>query len=96
MDKHEMKRRIEGLQELQCREVFKIILSHSEKYTTNSNGIFVNISLLNPMTLGEIAKYLDYCIQSDIYINRHEAHEKQMKLGIYAQTSAPVRACQNI
>lgn len=64
----ELKRQLEKLTEIQYQEVFKILLKHSEKYTINTNGIFVNISILKRETLSEITHYIEFCSKSEAYL----------------------------
>ena len=65
---NELKRQMEKLTEIQLQEIFKIMLKHNEKYTVNTNGIFVNISILKKTTIHEIASYIEFCNKSDIYL----------------------------
>jgi proline dehydrogenase len=58
---NDLKRQIDILDELQYHEIFKIILKNNEKYTTNTNGIFINLSNLKQTTIQEIINYLNYC-----------------------------------
>ena len=66
----DLKRQLEGLSEIQHQEIFKILIKNNEKYTTNTNGIFVNISILKNDTIIELVKYIDFCCKNDIYLNK--------------------------
>jgi len=73
----ELKRQIEKLTEIQLQEIFKILLKNNEKYTVNTNGIFVNISILKKTTINEISSYIEFCNKSDIYLNEIEKERNQ-------------------
>ena len=46
-------------------EIFNIIKDNREKYTTNNNGIFINISNLKPNTIDEITKFLIFSLKNN-------------------------------
>jgi len=73
----ELKRQIEKLTEIQLQEIFKILVNHNEKYTVNTNGVFVNISILKKTTINEISSYIEFCNKSDIYLNEIEKERNQ-------------------
>jgi hypothetical protein len=67
----EIKHRIDNLYENELIEIFKILRSNKEKYTTNNNGIFVNICTLKPITITEITQFLIYSektIVSEVFL----------------------------
>ena len=74
----ELKRQLEKLTEIQYQEVFKILLKHNEKYTINTNGIFVNISILKRETTEEIAQYIEFCGKSEAYLNELDNDRRQV------------------
>lgn len=41
------------------REIFKIIHIDNSKYTTNDNGVYINLNILSDNTINKIKKYLD-------------------------------------
>ena len=43
-------------------EIFKIIKKYNIKYTENSNGIFINLNIVNENILDEIKLFIDFCI----------------------------------
>ena len=73
----ELKRQLEKLNEIQLQEIFKILLKHNEKYTTNTNGIFVNISILKRDTINEIASYIEFCTKNDVYLDAIDKDRQQ-------------------
>ena len=68
----EIKNRIEDLYETELFEIFKIIKDNNEKYTTNNNGIFINISNLKPITISEITKFLIFSEKNNKLIDKEE------------------------
>lgn len=61
---YDLKKKIDSLSEVQQQEIFKILMKNNEKYTTNTNGVFVNITLFKLATIQEIINYLDFCQNS--------------------------------
>lgn len=57
----EIKAKIDKLSENELCEIFKIIKNNKEKYSTNNNGIFINISKLKQISINEICMFLNYC-----------------------------------
>jgi len=68
----EIKHRIENLYETELFEIFKIISNNNEKYTTNNNGIFINISNLKPITINEITHFLIFSEKNNKLIDKEE------------------------
>lgn len=68
----EIKHRIENLYETELFEIFKIINDNNEKYTTNNNGIFINISNLKPITINEITHFLIFSEKNNKLIDKEE------------------------
>ena len=68
----EIKNRIENLYETELIEIFKIIKDNNEKYTTNNNGIFINISNLKSITINEITHFLIFSEKNNKLIDKEE------------------------
>lgn len=68
----EIKSKIEHFSENELCEIFKIIRNNSEKYTTNKNGIFININLLKKCTLHEISNFIIFCETNNLVIEQEE------------------------
>ena len=68
----EIKNRIANLYENEMFEIFKIIKDNKEKYMTNNNGIFVNISNLKPITITEITKFLIFSDKNNKLLDKEE------------------------
>lgn len=75
----EIKNRIENLSEDELSEIFKIIKINNEKYSTNKNGIFINLSTLKNTTIQEISNFLYFCDNTDKTINNEELERSKYK-----------------
>jgi len=51
---------IENMNKIHQIHILKILKENDIKFTENSNGIFVNMSLLNKKTLNRIRKFIKY------------------------------------
>ena len=56
----ELKDVIGQLEEFQKVEIYKIIKNNEIKYTSNKNGIFINMKLITPECIEEINNYLKF------------------------------------
>lgn len=72
----EIKNRIDNLYENEFVEIFKIIKSNNEKFTTNNNGIFINICTLKPISINEITKFLIFSENNNKLIKKEEKERK--------------------
>lgn len=68
----EIKNRIDNLHENEFIEIFKIIKYNNEKFTTNNNGIFINICNLKPVSINEITKFLIFSENNNKLIKKEE------------------------
>ena len=68
----EIKDKIEKLSENELCEIFKIIKNNNEKYSTNKNGIFINISTLKKITISELCDFISFCENNDKFFNQEE------------------------
>lgn len=72
----EIKNRIDNLHENEFVEIFKIIKSNNEKFTTNSNGIFINICNLKTISINELTKFLIFSENNNKLIKKEEKERK--------------------
>ena len=68
----EIKDKVEKLSENELCEIFKIIKNNNEKYSTNKNGIFINISTLKKITISELCNFINFCENNDKFFNQEE------------------------
>jgi len=72
----ELKNKIELLSEHEVLEVFRIIKNNKEKYSTNNNGIFINISTLKKLSIQEISNFILFCENNNKILEREEEQRK--------------------
>ena len=72
----ELKNKIELLSEHEVLEVFRIIKNNKEKYSTNNNGIFINISTLKKVSIQEISNFILFCENNNKILEREEEQRK--------------------
>ena len=77
-----IKNRIENMNKLQQKEVFKIFLVNNTDYNENSNGIFINLTNVNKNIIKELKKYIDYVDKQNNFLNKQEK-QKEMYLKNY-------------
>ena len=56
----ELKDTIGQLEEFQKVEIYKIIKNNEIKYTSNKNGVFINMKLITPKCIEDINNYLKF------------------------------------
>ena len=84
----EIKLRIDKLSSNELSEVFKIIKNNNEKYSTNKNGIFVNISNLKQITHKELSSFLVFCEKNN-KIFEEEEHTRDIYRYILLELGMP-------
>ena len=75
----EIKNKIDNLSEDEMTEIFKIIKNNNEKYSTNKNGIFINLSTLKKNTIHEISNFLYFCDNNNKAIIEEEIERAKYK-----------------
>ena len=68
----ELKKKIELLSEHEVCEIFRIIKTNKEKYSTNTNGIFFNVSTLKQISIIEICNFLLFCENNNKILEKEE------------------------
>jgi hypothetical protein len=71
--------KIEQLTEHELMEIFKIIKNNNEKYSTNKNGIYVNLSVLKKNTIYDLSNFLYFCDSNNKRINNDELERELYK-----------------
>lgn len=64
----EIKKTIEGYSEDKQLEILKIIKEHEIPFTENQNGIFLNLSNLNSITISKLNDYITYIRKQENFI----------------------------
>jgi hypothetical protein len=75
----EIKSKIELLTENELAEIFKIIKKNNEKFSTNINGIFVNLTTLKRITIIELSNFLYFCENNDKIFDKEEEERARYK-----------------
>ncbi len=75
----EIKNKVDNLSENEVTEIFKIIKNNNEKYSTNKNGIFINLSTLKKNTIQEICNFLFFCDNNNKAIDEEEIERAKYK-----------------
>ena len=81
-----IKNRIERMNKLQQKEVFKIFLVNHIDYNENNNGIFINLTNINKNIVKELKKYIEYVDKQNNFLNKQEK-QKEMYLKNYFTNS---------
>lgn len=76
IEKHDLckkiKNNINNLNQNELEEIFKIIYKSNSNYSSNNNGVFINLSWIDEDTIFKINNYIDFCIKSHNEINKYE------------------------
>lgn len=67
-----IKSQIGKLSNYQKNEIFKIITSNNNKYTSNINGIFVNMNKLDSKTIEEIEDFLNFSNENNKELDTYD------------------------
>lgn len=67
-----IKSQIGKLSNYQKNEIFKIITSNNNKYTSNINGIFINMNKLDSKTIEEIENFLNFSNENNKELDTYE------------------------
>ena len=63
---------IKNLSETQLEELFKILQKNNCQYTINNNGIFLNLSWIEPIILDKIELFIKFCNESKKELDKYE------------------------
>ena len=67
-----LKTNINNLEYSQKLEIFKLILEHNIQYTQNTNGIYINLSLLNDYMVNIFSNYIVFLKENQKVLNIDE------------------------
>lgn len=77
-----IKSKIEKLDKNEIIEVFRIIHVNDNKYTTNKNGVFINLNACSEKTLNEIGNFIDFIEESKKHLHFVEDKINQKKINL--------------
>ena len=63
-DKKKLVKEISTLSKNEHIEIFKIISNHTDKYTKNDNGIFINFAILPDDVVKKLINFVNFCIDN--------------------------------
>jgi hypothetical protein len=95
MDLQKLKIKIEKLSKLELIEVFKIIYNNNDKYTSNVNGIFIDLNLCCDKTINEIRFFLNFIDENRIKLYELEDQLTKNKLIISNNNKIPTKIVCN-
>jgi hypothetical protein len=75
----DIKNKLDKLSENELTEIFKIIKNNNEKYSTNKNGIFINLSTLQKNTIQELSHFIYFCERNDRLFDKEEEERSKYK-----------------
>ena len=61
-------------------EIYKLLKNFSKQFTENSNGIFINLSILDDNIIKDLIKFVSFRIGSNNYLNKLEENRKKSEL----------------
>ena len=86
----ELRDKINGLYDYQLHEVFKIIQRSTDKYTKNSNGIFVNMKTLSSPVLWKIHQYVSFSCKNNVRMEQEKLDRDQIRKEAAQSDEAPI------
>jgi hypothetical protein len=82
-----LKTRIERIDKIEARELFKIVFKNKIKYTRNKNGIFLNLLVCDDLCINEIRGFLDFIDANKKHIIQIENKIQENKLNLELKSS---------
>lgn len=73
-----LKRKIEKVDKHYHKNFFRIFKDNNVRYSSNVNGIFINISFINQETFDSAIKLIDYIEQQERILNDVEQEKEKM------------------
>lgn len=84
----EIRDKIENMEKIHQLHILKILKNKSIDYTENSNGIFINMSILNTTILEEMKEYIEYVSLQQSQLNEIEKDKERYKKEFYKDNKA--------
>ena len=75
VDLNRIKNDIEVLSKVHQIEVLRIMKDNDVILTENKNGVFINLTNMNPIIIDKLANYLKYVSQQETYLNKLETEK---------------------
>ena len=77
-EKKDLIKKINNLSELEMKEVFNLIKNKNIDYTSNSNGIFINLKNFDKDFMDEINNYIIYCSDNKEVLDNKILYENNL------------------
>jgi len=78
-DLNRIKNDIETLNKVHQIEILRIMKSNDVILTENKNGVFINLTNLEPGIIDKLSTYLKYVSHQDAYLNKLESEKTVYK-----------------
>jgi len=79
---------VEKMEKIHQVNILKIFKKHNIDFTENSNGIFINMTILNSDILEEINSYISYVNLQQKQLNKIEQDKERYKKEFYKDNKA--------
>lgn len=79
---------VEKMEKIHQINILKIFKKHNIDFTENSNGIFINMTILNSDILEEINSYISYVNLQQKQLNKVEEDKERYKKEFYKDNKA--------
>lgn len=71
IEKKRLKKNIESLSKLELNEIFILLKKKKIEYTTNNNGIFINLKNFDKELITELENYILFCKNNKIFLDKN-------------------------
>ena len=79
---------IQNMEKIHQLQILEICNNHHVQYTENSNGVFINMTLLNDSILAAISEYINYIGLQQKQLDNIEATKNKYKEEFYNKANA--------
>ena len=83
-----LRNNIENLEKIHQINILKILKKHNIEYTENTNGIFINMTIIDNEPIGEIKSYIEYVKLQQKQLEKVEAEKESYKKEFYKDNKA--------
>ena len=92
----DLKNQIESLDKIHHVKIFKILKDNSIKFSENRNGIFINMTSFNEITVKEIEKTLLYIKQQEKNLKDIEAFKNELNKDYFINNNKQIKASSTL
>jgi len=84
-----LRNNIEEMDHVHQLRILEIVNKETTNYTENSNGIFINMTVLSKKTISDIANYIKYVILQQQQLDKIENDKESLKNTYYKDKEHP-------